>query len=62
MLLATIHSRVGELLQLEEFLLDLWGGVGGIGEDETACGTGVLPWDGVTTELLEELFFIRMEE
>ena len=27
-----------------------------------ACGTGVLPWEGVTTELLEELFFIRMEE
>ena len=51
-----------EQLQLEEFLLDLWGGVGGIGDEETACGTGVLPWDGVTTELLEELFFIRMEE
>ena len=49
-------------LQLEEFLLDLWGGVGGIGDEETACGTGVLPCDGVTTELLEELFFIRMEE
>ena len=47
---------------MEEFLLDLCGGVGGIGEEDTAGGTGVLPWDGVTNELLEELFFMRMEE
>ena len=33
-----------------------------MGEEEMACGTGVLPWEGVTTELLEELFFIRIEE
>ena len=53
--------RSQERYQLVEFLRDLWGGVGGMGE-ETRGGTGVLLWLPVTTELRLELFFILMEE